>query len=164
MELVLLCLTTNCIYFLCQMLSTVLNIIMFEDCRNQWSMSRPLLGLILLNEEVLYALHVLEFCMVAVLLILLRFHMGFPQVWEWMAATVLREYGIGLQPTEILQCSPHEVQFCFFLTVKAWIFLCCKWVALKRAGLIRWCHFQVDNLVTNYRVCIFQLFAVIHSM
>ncbi len=23
-----------------QMLSTVLNIIMFEDCRNQWSMSR----------------------------------------------------------------------------------------------------------------------------
>jgi len=34
-----------------QLLSTVLNIIMFEDCRNQWSMSRPLLGLILLNEE-----------------------------------------------------------------------------------------------------------------
>ena len=24
---------------------------MFEDCRNQWSMSRPLLGLILLNED-----------------------------------------------------------------------------------------------------------------
>ena len=35
-----------------QMVSTVLNIIMFEECRNQWSMSRPLLGLILLNEEV----------------------------------------------------------------------------------------------------------------
>ena len=34
-----------------QMLSTILNIIMFEDCRNQWSMSRPLLGLILLNED-----------------------------------------------------------------------------------------------------------------
>ena len=34
-----------------QMLQTVLNIIMFEDCRNQWSMSRPLLGLILLNAE-----------------------------------------------------------------------------------------------------------------
>ncbi|XP_074108339.1 ran-binding protein 16 isoform X2 [Cotesia typhae] len=34
-----------------QILSTVLNVIMFEDCRNQWSMSRPLLGLILLNEE-----------------------------------------------------------------------------------------------------------------
>ena len=35
-----------------QMLSSVMNIIMFESCRNQWSMSRPLLGLILLNEEV----------------------------------------------------------------------------------------------------------------
>jgi len=34
-----------------QMLSAVLNIIRFEDCRNQWSMSRPLLALILLNEE-----------------------------------------------------------------------------------------------------------------
>lgn len=34
-----------------QMLSTILNIIMFEDCRNQWSMSRPLLGLVLLNED-----------------------------------------------------------------------------------------------------------------
>lgn len=35
-----------------QMLSSVMNIIMFENCRNQWSMSRPLLGLILLNEKV----------------------------------------------------------------------------------------------------------------
>ena len=35
-----------------QMLSSIMNIIMFESCRNQWSMSRPLLGLILLNEEV----------------------------------------------------------------------------------------------------------------
>jgi exportin-7 len=34
------------------MLQTVLNILMFEECRNQWSMSRPLLGLILLNESV----------------------------------------------------------------------------------------------------------------
>nr|XP_039251152.1 exportin-7-like [Styela clava] len=34
-----------------KMMSTVLNMIMFEDCRNQWSMSRPLLGLILLNQE-----------------------------------------------------------------------------------------------------------------
>jgi len=32
-----------------QLLATVLNIIMYEDCRNQWSMSRPLLGLVLLN-------------------------------------------------------------------------------------------------------------------
>ena len=34
------------------MLSSIMNIIMFENYRNQWSMSRPLLGLILLNEEV----------------------------------------------------------------------------------------------------------------
>nr|XP_032525932.1 exportin-7 [Danaus plexippus plexippus] len=34
-----------------QLLATVLNLIMFEDCCNQWSMSRPLLGLVLLNEE-----------------------------------------------------------------------------------------------------------------
>ncbi|KFO89944.1 Exportin-7, partial [Buceros rhinoceros silvestris] len=40
-----------------QMLSTVLNIIIFEDCRNQWSMSRPLLGLILLNEKVSIPCH-----------------------------------------------------------------------------------------------------------
>ncbi|GAB0087135.1 ran-binding protein 16 [Sergentomyia squamirostris] len=32
-------------------LSIMLNIIIFEDCRNQFSMSRPLLGLILLYEE-----------------------------------------------------------------------------------------------------------------
>lgn len=37
-----------------QMLTNVLNIVIFEDCRNQWSMSRPLLGLILLNELVKY--------------------------------------------------------------------------------------------------------------
>lgn len=37
-----------------QILSTLLNIVVFEDCRNQWSMSRPLLGLILLNEQVLF--------------------------------------------------------------------------------------------------------------
>ncbi len=34
-----------------QMLSSILNIVMFEECRNQYSMSRPLLGLILLNED-----------------------------------------------------------------------------------------------------------------
>lgn len=34
-----------------QMLATLLNIVMWEDCRNQWSMSRPLLGLILLNSD-----------------------------------------------------------------------------------------------------------------
>lgn len=42
-----------------QILSTVVNVIMFEECRNQWSMSRPLLGLILLNEEVSDILYIL---------------------------------------------------------------------------------------------------------
>jgi len=32
-----------------QPLINILNIIMFQDCKNQWSMSRPLLGLILIN-------------------------------------------------------------------------------------------------------------------
>lgn len=32
-------------------LSTLLNLVMSEDCRNQWSMSRPLLVLILLYED-----------------------------------------------------------------------------------------------------------------
>ncbi|XP_070213506.1 ran-binding protein 17 isoform X4 [Bos mutus] len=35
-----------------QMMSVLMNTIVFEDCRNQWSVSRPLLGLILLNEKV----------------------------------------------------------------------------------------------------------------
>eukprot|EP00794_Sanderia_malayensis_P005744 gene5744-6446_t len=34
-----------------EMLSTILNTVMFEDCKNMWSISRPFLGLILLNEE-----------------------------------------------------------------------------------------------------------------
>jgi len=34
-----------------KMLTTVISIVMFEDCRNMWSMSRPLLGLILINEK-----------------------------------------------------------------------------------------------------------------
>lgn len=34
-----------------KMMSTVLNMIIFDDCRNQWSLSRPLLGLVLLNQE-----------------------------------------------------------------------------------------------------------------
>ncbi|GAB0196134.1 ran-binding protein 17 [Grus japonensis] len=37
--------------FLQQMMSILMNTIIFEDCRNQWSVSRPLLGLILLNEK-----------------------------------------------------------------------------------------------------------------
>ncbi|XP_060088769.1 ran-binding protein 17 isoform X2 [Heteronotia binoei] len=34
-----------------QVMSILMNTIIFEDCRNQWSVSRPLLGLILLNEK-----------------------------------------------------------------------------------------------------------------
>ncbi|KAM4653602.1 LOW QUALITY PROTEIN: ran-binding protein 17 [Amazona ochrocephala] len=34
-----------------QMMSILMNTIIFEDCRNQWSVSRPLPGLILLNEK-----------------------------------------------------------------------------------------------------------------
>ena len=45
-----------------QMLATVFNIIFFEDCRNQWSMSRPLLPLILVNEDV--SCHVEALCAV----------------------------------------------------------------------------------------------------
>lgn len=33
------------------MMSTLLNNVMAEECRNQWSMSRPLLVLILLYED-----------------------------------------------------------------------------------------------------------------
>jgi exportin-7 len=34
-----------------RILSTLLNVVMFEDCKNQWSMSRPLFVLILLYED-----------------------------------------------------------------------------------------------------------------
>ncbi|KAM9531618.1 LOW QUALITY PROTEIN: ran-binding protein 17 [Guaruba guarouba] len=34
-----------------QMMSILMNTIIFEDCRNEWSVSRPLLGLLLLNEK-----------------------------------------------------------------------------------------------------------------
>uniref|UniRef100_A0A182SIM7 Uncharacterized protein n=1 Tax=Anopheles maculatus TaxID=74869 RepID=A0A182SIM7_9DIPT len=33
------------------LLSTMMNIVMFEDCKHHWSMSRPLLVLILLYED-----------------------------------------------------------------------------------------------------------------
>lgn len=39
-------------FFLPQMMSILMNTVIFEDCRNLWSVSRPLLGLILLNEKV----------------------------------------------------------------------------------------------------------------
>ena len=38
-------------HYLQQLLASVLNAVMFEDCKNLWSMSRPLLPLILLNEN-----------------------------------------------------------------------------------------------------------------
>ncbi|ELK28902.1 Ran-binding protein 17, partial [Myotis davidii] len=38
-----------------QMMSVLMNTIVFEDCRNQWSVSRPLLGLILLHGKVVAA-------------------------------------------------------------------------------------------------------------
>lgn len=34
-----------------RILSTLLNVVMFEDCKNQWSISRPLFVLILLHED-----------------------------------------------------------------------------------------------------------------
>ena len=39
------------LFFAVQMVSFLLNLVMFEDCKNQWSVSRPLLGLILLQEQ-----------------------------------------------------------------------------------------------------------------
>jgi len=35
-----------------RMLQILLNMILFEDCSNQWSVSRPLLGMIVLNDKV----------------------------------------------------------------------------------------------------------------
>jgi exportin-7 len=37
---------------LTQLLSTLFEIVLFEDCTNQWSLSRPMLSLILINEQV----------------------------------------------------------------------------------------------------------------
>jgi exportin-7 len=34
-----------------RILSKLVNVVLFEDCKNQWSMSRPLLVLILLYED-----------------------------------------------------------------------------------------------------------------
>lgn len=41
-----------------RILSTLLNVVMFEDCKNQWSMSRPLFVLILLYEDYFRYRHV----------------------------------------------------------------------------------------------------------
>lgn len=39
-----------------QTLSTLFEIVLFEDCSNQWSLSRPMLSLILLNEQIYHEL------------------------------------------------------------------------------------------------------------
>lgn len=46
----------SCYLDLFQMMSVLVSTIIFEDCPNQWSVSRPLLGLILLNEKVSMAM------------------------------------------------------------------------------------------------------------
>ncbi len=33
------------------LLTTLFEIVLFEDCTNQWSLSRPMLSLILVNEQ-----------------------------------------------------------------------------------------------------------------
>ena len=37
-------------------LTTLFEIVLFEDCSNQWSLSRPMLSLILINEQIYAAL------------------------------------------------------------------------------------------------------------
>ena len=57
------------------MLNSILNTVMFEKCRIQWSMSRPLLGLILLNEDVSFSIYhiVTIFSILKLLLLFLVF-------------------------------------------------------------------------------------------
>ncbi len=40
------------------LLTTLFEIVLFEECSNQWSLSRPMLSLILINEQV-YRVHIL---------------------------------------------------------------------------------------------------------
>lgn len=54
-------LTTFCFLFFpinIKILKTLFEIVLFEDCGNQWSLSRPMLSLILISEQVM--LHNLE--------------------------------------------------------------------------------------------------------
>ncbi len=46
--------------FLCQILKTLFEIIIFEDAGNQWSLSRPILSLIMISEQVLVFLKILN--------------------------------------------------------------------------------------------------------
>ena len=34
------------------LLNTLFEVVLFEECSNQWSMSRPMLSLILINEQI----------------------------------------------------------------------------------------------------------------
>lgn len=77
-----------------QILQTVLNIIIFEECRNQWSMSRPLLGLILLNEEVLIIIKFLLKYYKLPMLILIYFFQYFNQLRD----IILQSQPIDKQP------------------------------------------------------------------
>ena len=45
-------------YILPEMLRTLFDIVLFEDCSNQWSLSRPMLSLILVNEQIFSELKV----------------------------------------------------------------------------------------------------------
>ena len=46
----------QCPELLPQILSTLFEVVLFESCNNQWSMSRPMLSLILLNEQIYHEL------------------------------------------------------------------------------------------------------------
>ena len=35
-----------------QLLTTLFELVLFEECNNQWSLSRPMLSLILVNEQI----------------------------------------------------------------------------------------------------------------
>lgn len=67
-----------------------MNIIMYEDCRNQWSMSRPLLPLLLLNEEVVFTF--LTVCLLRADLVLCdanRFILPSPQYFQTFRSNVV---------------------------------------------------------------------------
>jgi len=44
------------------LLSSLFEIVLFEECSNQWSLSRPMLSLILVNEQIYSQLQVFHSC------------------------------------------------------------------------------------------------------
>lgn len=52
---------TECIFYMFKILKALFEIILFEDCGNQWSLSRPMLSLIVINEKVTYIINLLNF-------------------------------------------------------------------------------------------------------